>query len=210
MRPAVFHGLVLVVLIASGSVTRTAFAGSHLWRFNEVFSNEDGTIQFVELKECCGSDIEILLDGKWVSSDATGEIYHFEDNLVGPTSNRYLLMATAGFAALPGAPTPDYVLPNGFLSVDGDTLRYWTYPAATMTWSAGDLPTDGQTSLNIDGTTSANSPTNYAGESGSVLVEVVPAVSAWGLVVTLLLFATVWTVLASHGRAQRSSVPEVA
>jgi hypothetical protein len=32
-----------------------AFSGVHLWRVKEIFSNADGTIQFIELATCCGS-----------------------------------------------------------------------------------------------------------------------------------------------------------
>ena len=31
----------------------SARGGSHLWVINEVFSNADGTIQFVEMYNCC-------------------------------------------------------------------------------------------------------------------------------------------------------------
>jgi len=146
-----------------------AFAGSHLWRFNEVFTNADGTVQFVELKECCGADSEIFLAAKWVESGATGKRYTFPADLTGDTSNKYLLLGTSGFAALPGAPTPDYIMPDNFLGFNGDTLEYWFYPDAIMIYGIGALPSDGVTSLRIDGTTGVNSPTNFAGASGSVI-----------------------------------------
>lgn len=173
-----------------------ATAGSHLWRFNEAFSNPDGTIQFVELKESMGADTEIYLSGKYVESDATGKQYVFPADLVPPTGNKYLLLATAGFAALPGAPTPDYIVPDGFFSVGADTLRYWLYSAATMTWANGQLPTDGVSSLAPDGSVDVNSPTNYAGETGSVAVAApIPAASAWGIVAMALVVVAAATVL---------------
>jgi len=145
-----------------------AHAASHLWRFNEIFSNADGTIQFVELKECCGATNETFIAGKWVKSDATAAQYNFPVDLTPPTSNKYLLLATSGFAALPGAPTPDFIMQNNFLGMNGDTLRYWLYGDATMTYGPGALPTNGILSLSIGGGTAVNSPTNYAGQSGSV------------------------------------------
>ena len=33
----------------------SAFAGAHTWDVNEVFSNADGTIQFIELREANGT-----------------------------------------------------------------------------------------------------------------------------------------------------------
>jgi len=168
----------------------SALAGSHLWRFNEVFSNASGTVQFVELKESIGAMSETFVIGKWVLSDATGKQFVFPENLTPPTSHKHLLLATAGFAALPGAPTPDYIVPDSFFSTGPDTVRYWTYSAAIMSWGAGELPTDGVLSLSIDGTTGTNSPTNYAGETGSVVAGApVPATSTWGLLVFALVVA---------------------
>jgi hypothetical protein len=193
----------LAVLVAP-----SAFAGSHLWRFNEIFSNADGTIQFIELKECCGSDDEKFLVNKWVSSDATNEMYVFPHSLTEPTANRHLLIATAGFAALPGAPTPDFIMQDGLFSLTGDTLRYWSYAAATMTYGPDDLPTDGVTSMTADLSTEVNSPTNFAGATGSVTAGggPVPTTSQWGfLTMTLAVLAAATLVLRMRGR--RLSVP---
>ncbi len=172
-------------------------AGSHLWRFNEIFSNADGTIQFIELKECCGSSMEVGLAGKWVLSDATGNQFFFPSNLIPPTANKHLLLATAGFAALPGAPTPDHIIVDGFLTLGADTLRYWSYSAATMPYADGDLPSDGIMSLALDGSVAVNSPTNYAGQTGSVNAGPlpIPTVSQWGLVALALAVLTAGTIV---------------
>jgi hypothetical protein len=160
MRHAGF-GIVAITCVAITSAP--ALAGSHLWRFNEVFSNADGTIQFIELEECCGAANETALSGKWVRSDSTGNQYNFPANLpAGTTANKHILLATAGFAALPGAPAPDHIIPDGFFDINGDTLRYWNYAAAVWTFGAGDLPTDGINSLANDLSTGCNSPTNFA------------------------------------------------
>ena len=145
-----------------------AMAASHSWRINEVFSNADGTIQFIELKECCGLDNEIGLGNKWVSSNTNQ--FDFPGNLKCCTANKHLLLATAGFAALPGAPTPDYIIPAGFFAIEGDSLDYYFYD--TFTFGAGELPTDCITSLHDGGAgpnfTGPNSPTNYKDETGSI------------------------------------------
>lgn len=147
-----------------------AMAGSHSWRINEVFSNADGTVQFIELKECCGLNNEVAIGNKWVSSQVTKNIFIFPSNLACCTANKHLLLATAGFAALPGAPTPDYIIPAGFFSINGDTLDYWFYD--TLTFERGELPTDCVTSLHDGGGgpnfTGPNSPTNFADETGSI------------------------------------------
>lgn len=145
-----------------------AYSGAHSWRFNEVFSNADGTVQFIELQESAGNSFEVNLDGKWITETVNGTTFNFPGNLTGDTANRHLLLATAAFAALAGAPTPDYIIPENFLPLDSDNLEYWFYSAANWGYGVGQLPTDGTNSLNPDYTTGINSPTNYAGESGSV------------------------------------------
>ena len=149
-----------------------AMAGSHSWRINEIFSNADGTVQFIEVKECCGMDNEVALANKWIRSKTTKNMFVFPANLVGPTGDRYLLLGTAAFAALPGAPTPDYIIPASFFAIDGDSIEYWLYASATMTFGPGELPTDCVTSLH-DGEgdrnfTGPNSPTNYDSDTGSI------------------------------------------
>ncbi|MFN0060486.1 MAG: hypothetical protein ACKVX7_18670 [Planctomycetota bacterium] len=144
-------------------------AGSHAWQVNELFSNADGTVQFIELKECCGFASEIGLAGKWVMSNSTGNQFFFPINLTpGTTANQHLLLATAAFAALPGAPTPDYIIESNFFSNESDTITYWMYPAATMSFASGALPLDGIHSLLRTGAVIVNSPTNFADVTGSV------------------------------------------
>lgn len=165
----------LCLLLCTGvfAVTAPAWAGSHLWVIQEVFSNSDGTVQFVELYQPTSSCCEIVLDGKYVRSVTTTNQYDFPANLTGDTAFKSLLLATADFAALPGAPTPDYIIPDGFFSTGSDTIEYYVYhevsfPAA----SSPALPLDGINSLHFDpsgvGTVAQNSPTNFADETGSV------------------------------------------
>jgi hypothetical protein len=149
--------------------TAPAVSGVHLWRVTEVFSNADGTVQFVEIATCCGSTGENFLAGSRLTSNSG--FIEFDENVAGSTLNKRVLIATAAFAALPGAPTPDFEIPANFFSITGDTVAFSVYD--TLTFSAGQLPTDGTTSLNKDPdgspiVTGLNSPTNYAGVTGSV------------------------------------------
>lgn len=160
--------LVLWVLAAPPNA-RPVEAASHQWRFHEVFTNADGTVQFIEMKECCGFTTEHELNGKWVLAVGAERQFNFRRNLTGNTAGKSLLLATQAFADLPGAPEPDFIIPEGFLPLDGETLEYWMYSNATWSYAGPQLPTDGVTSLNADGTTGMNSPTNYAGQSGAVV-----------------------------------------
>jgi hypothetical protein len=174
--------LFLCVLVLSAVWSRPASPASHQWRFNELYSNADGTIQFVEMHECCGFTAEIGLSSKWILVVGTGSKYTFNRNLTGNTADRYLLLATQGFADLPGVPAPDFIIPDGFLALGGDDLEYWLYDAANLTYGA--LPADGVMSFNADSGNAVNSPTNFAGETGSIDPTTVQPVS-WGALKTL-------------------------
>ncbi len=175
-------GLGLICAALSTLAAPPAQAAAHLWRIHEVFSSPGGGVQFIEMEECCGADNEIFLGGKWILSDTTGNQFTFPENLPCSdcTANRHLLLATESFAALPGAPTRDYIISENFFDLNADTLTYWMWTAATFSFGPGDLPTDGTHSLVClandfhKGCTAmaieVNSPTNFAGETGSVEV----------------------------------------
>jgi len=179
MNRTIVLGLICVALLTLAAPP--AQAGAHLWRIHEVFSSADGSVQFIEMQECCGADNEIFLGGKTILSETTGNEFIFPANLPcnNCTANAHLLLATEAFAALPGAPTPDYILSENFFDLNEDILIYWLYTAATFPFNPGDLPTDGTLSLVClagdytgctDMATEVNSPTNFAGETGSVEV----------------------------------------
>jgi hypothetical protein len=166
-------GVVLGLLPAT-----PAHAKNHLWRFTEVFSNATGTIQFIEMQECCGADEETEMSLTSITSNAA--TYNFPNDLSGPTGHRWLLVATQGFARLPGAPAPDYIMPDGFFNPAGDTLRYRGV-TDMIQFATGQLPTNGIDSIQRDlqtGTTTVgvNSPINFANQSGTV--NAAPAVPA--------------------------------
>ena len=176
--------LILLALLALGLPAET-FAASHQWRFSEVFSNADGSVQFIEMQECCGFSAEHQLTGKWIHTVNGNPRYNFPSNTNGATDRQYLLFGTQAFANLPNAPTPDYIIPANFLLTGGDVLEYWMYGDAT--WGYGAMPTDGILALLRDGTTATNSPTNFAGESGSVDATVPVDASTWGKIKALLI-----------------------
>jgi len=172
MRVKASYAAAVMGLLAAGSPS--VFAGSHTWRVNEVFSNADGTIQFVELREMNGTPGETGIAGRTVTS--TSRTFTITSNVASPTTNRHILFATPAFVGLPGAPTPDYIFPSGsvpFFSINGDTLKYNPYDLNGLVFGAGVLPTDGRDSLHRippqgGVTRGVNSPTNYAGQTGSL------------------------------------------
>jgi hypothetical protein len=75
-------------------------------------------------------------------------------------------LATAGFGSLAGGVTPDFTIPSNFFDPAGDHVFY-SGAIGNVTFTSA--PTDGISSLNYPGGTSAvNSPTNFAGSAGSV------------------------------------------
>lgn len=150
-----------------------AQSGVHLWRITELFSNADGTIQFIEMTTCCGSaGGEIFVSSQHLRSNSHDFV--FPANLTAATANKHLLLGTAGYSAL-GGPTVDYTIPANFFAVGGDTITFAVYD--TMTFPAGALPTNGTQSLqkleddvNDTAFPALNNPTNLHEATGSVAV----------------------------------------
>ena len=188
MRRWIEASSALFVAVAATSVAPLrAEAFGHLWEFTEVFSNADGSIQFIEMFSDTTS--ENALSAMFVRSGANLQEFHFPGDVTGSTMDRHLLIATAGFAAIPGAVAPDFVMPDSFIRIIGDTLTFWNedqggsppYFLPSLLWDtfavgAGALPTDGTHSLVRDHgstliTAEVNSPSNYAGQSGMLVPE---------------------------------------
>lgn len=151
-------------------VSTRALAEVHLWDITEVYTNDDGTIQFIEFFTTGG--IETQTDGVAVTSSSVTN-YTMTGNLSGNTSNHFFLIATSGFASIPNAVTPDFVMPNNFIAISGgDTLKLASFD--TFTFGAGLLPTDGLLSLNRNLTPGTNSPTNFNGDSDSIDLSTPP------------------------------------
>ncbi|HET9481417.1 MAG TPA: hypothetical protein VFP98_06665 [Candidatus Polarisedimenticolia bacterium] len=158
----------MLVLAAAGS---QATAGGHTWRIKELFSNADGTIQFIEVWESLGGAGEVNTQGHNIVSNTHSVAVN--GPVASPTSFRRLLFGTPAFQALPGAPPVDQTIVANFFNPNGDTITYTALDV--QSFGPGVLPTDGIRSLNRDGTTGVNSPENYAQEVGSVDASPQPA-----------------------------------
>jgi len=158
----------LIVCVAFSAVTEPAFASFHFWLPDEAFSNASGTIQFLEFSEPFDGEQFLTL----TSLHSNANTFPFSSDLPSSfTAGKYFLVGTAAFAALPGAPAPDYIIPANFFSTTADNLFLDGSVRSPLTFSAGLLPTDGIHSLSFDGnslSTSINSPTNFAGATTSI------------------------------------------
>ena len=156
----------LCVALLTWCAASPAIATFHTFRITEVFSNADGSVQFIEMQEAFGFTGQHLFANQEFMT--TGDSLIFPSNL--PSSNtadKFVLLATANFAALPGAVSPDYIIPPNFFSIAGDTLAF----VGADLLAIGAVPVDGVQSLLRNGSTATNSPTNFAGQSGSVDVS---------------------------------------
>ena len=194
-------GLVLRLLIGAvlvASYGGTANAAFHLFRINELYSSPDGMIQFIEIKESTGSDFESFWLGQRLRSTqgATVRDFTFPANLPSTqTASRSVLIATPAFAVAAGV-TPDFVVPAPFLFPGGGTINYANVDIVTY----GPLPIDGVTSIDRNDVRALNSPTNFAGQTGSLapappppapVATSVPALEPLGVALLALLLALV-------------------
>lgn len=158
-----------LALLAGASFAHAAF---HLFRIEQIYTNADGSVQFVVLKECCNTNGENFWDGQLLRSTTGGVTKTFQfpaDLPSGSTANRRVLVATPGFAAL-GIVTPDFIMPASFVPVGGGSLNY----AGVSQVSFGPLPTDGTNAILSSGAVVPNVATNFAGQSASAPATTAP------------------------------------
>ena len=146
---------------------QSAFAEFHLFQIEQLFSNANGTVQFVVMHEFTGTNGENFWANKQLVSMHAGspnQTVTFPSNLPSAaTGGKRVLIASQGFAAL-GLVTPDFTMPNGFLPTNGGTVSY----AGVDSVNFASLPTDGVTAINRNGAPIQNVATNFAGQSASV------------------------------------------
>jgi hypothetical protein len=180
-------GAFALCAVSSGA----ADAAFHLWKIQEVYSNADGSVQFIELVSPNPSFGENAVSGQQVRSTTNNKTHTIVGNLPSnQTSGRTFLIATPAYASQPGAVPPDYTFsgPN-FFSTVADTLVFLgatpdetiRYDNNTMTPLILPLPTNGVHSL-VDPTpfgpdtvtndllTVVNSPKNFAGATGTLFI----------------------------------------
>lgn len=160
MAKLAFRIAALMLLVAASSAAQAAF---HMFRIQQLYTNADGSVQFVVLRECCGTDGEGLWRGITLRVNG-GMTLAFPTNLPsGDTAGKSVLVATQGFADL-GLVTPDFIMPANFLPIGGGTINYGGVSQVTF----GPLPTDGRNAILANGTVTTNSATNFAGQTASV------------------------------------------
>jgi hypothetical protein len=173
------RAVALVACLLVSTAARPCFAAFHFWDIKEVFSNQDGTVQFIELFTTAGS--ERFLNNHVITATSDGNVVNFtlDHDLVGSTANKHFLIATAGFAALTGGVAPDFTpLPANFFNPNAASIKIDFVDADSITFAGSALPKDGVNSLTDQSPSGVqnlvagvNSPTNFAGAAGSINVS---------------------------------------
>src|SRR5262245_50478818 len=158
-RSSLFPSLALGLLLVAA---QPALAGSHLWRFSEFYSSPDRSVQFIEMQEIAGSDIETAIAHHWYATNGFNQSHSpiLGSALAFGTANKKFLVGTQSYAALPGVPKPDYVLPDGVIDPTGDTVVWWFYQ--TIVIPPGVMPTNGIDSIRVVNPANPGNPAVYA------------------------------------------------
>ena len=166
-------------LIAIASLSALSFcplqakAVFHEWEIDEIYSNADGSVQYIELATTFNGQHVVGAHVINATSDGITKTFTFPTNSPTGTTNKTLLIATPGFADLPGAVPPDFTLPCGpFFDPDATSITINFVGADSVTFAGATLPTDGTSSLNDNGGASlvsaAATPKNFAGTTGTL------------------------------------------
>ncbi len=180
-------GLNILLFLALAAIP--APAANHLWHVKEVFTNADGSVQFIELFNSFGS--EQFVGGETLRANSDGMIKNFviPSNLVvtppQTTANTHFLVATPDFVNFAGSVTPNYTLPDPdisgpFFNPNATSITI-TFVASSdaLTFAGSLLPKDGFQSLtdtNATGfppgtpniTVTDNTPTRFPNVAGQI------------------------------------------
>jgi hypothetical protein len=167
------RAVIAMLLAAAAPLASATF---HTFKIEQVYSNADGSVQFLVMHESAGANGENLWSGHTLIATGGGatKSFTFPNDLPGgtcdyygcsaaPTAGKRALIGTQGFAAL-GLITPDYVVPNGFFAIGAGTINY----ADVDVISYPSLPTDGSHAIDRNGVPMTNSATNFAGKTVSL------------------------------------------
>jgi len=156
-----------LVVSALALAAPAAHAAFHLFRIDQVYSNADGSVQYVVMKESSGTNGENIWAGNDISTTSTAGVrktFRFPGNIPANTASRSVLIATAGFAAL-GVVTPDYTVPDRFIPTDGGSMQY---ASGIDQIALPALPTDGVTAINRNGVPIPAIPRNFANATAAM------------------------------------------
>jgi hypothetical protein len=175
-----FMALLTTFVLALGATAARALPGTFM--IDEIYSNADGSVQFVVIRDRGQGDCDAQ-ENLWAGQTllalgpAPVRTFVFPSNLpTCATSGKRVLIATQSFAAL-GLVTPDYVIPDGFIQIPDGGVTFADISHVSYT----NLPSDGVHAISGSGATVQNVATNLAGDSVSVTPSNGPDINQHGL-----------------------------
>ena len=148
-------------------------AAQHLWEVSQIYSNADGSVQYIELFN--RSNNEHVVGNFSVHTYRDGgqdeQTFTFPSHLPSSsTADRYMLLATGPIEGV----EPDYVIPENFVPIEFDETG--TFDMQDMAWASSFniltydfIPTDGFRSLDRDGNIREPATvTNFAGDTAKL------------------------------------------
>ena len=145
MIPRILAALAAAALAVAPSL---APAQAPSFVIDEIYSNADGSVQYVVLRESQGLNAQIAFAGLTFTATRAGatKTYTFPRNLPSAaTAYARVLVGTVGFQAL-GFVATDYTIPDRFIPVDGGALTF----AGANGFVYELLPSDGVLALHAD------------------------------------------------------------
>ncbi len=160
--PRALRGLLMAALLL---VAPWAMATFHTFRIQQLYSNADGSVQFIVLHEASNLNGQGEFDGQSLSVTQGGvrKVLEFNRDIGAATAGRSVLIATTGYAAL-GIVVPDFTVADRFLPTDGGVVNF----AGVDSLNYAALPIDGVNALYRGGSVAPNAPVNLAGNTGMV------------------------------------------
>ena len=158
------------------NVARATF---HVWAVTELYSNADGSVQFVKLTNNSAFTTEYFLGNHVITCigpSGVSNTFTFPTNLPAvSTLNKTFIIGTTNLASVPGGLTPDYVFTNQgpFLFPNmGVTNTVGIIGSIETPAAYANLPTDGVSSLMGLGSSlvvATNSPKNFNDQTNSIV-----------------------------------------
>jgi hypothetical protein len=174
MNTSIKNIIKLLLLLIIFNIQSAALANFHLWDLSEIYSDESGDVLYIELFCAVNGQQFLNAHDLIATSDGNAVTFTFPGDSGSPTQDKFLLLATSNFASIPGAVTPDFILPDQFFDRTATNLQLNFGPGQDIINITGaDIPFDGLSSLNLlpaTPTQTTNSPTNFAGNIGDIFV----------------------------------------
>jgi hypothetical protein len=160
--------------LAGVLATSQAQAAFHFWNIRELYTDNSGSLQFIEF--FCQVGSQQFVAGQSITVTPTGggapHTFTIPGSLPSDTLNKTFLIGTAGIQAA-GSPAPDFIMPNGFLFPGGGTISFFgVFGNSPVVYSA--LSVDGLHSrLTFGGSGDVvNSPQSFASVTPGMITAV--------------------------------------